>query len=65
MKADSVSVIAALLVVALWIAGAIGWFMNLFAVVGMAMDGYPMGSEFVLRIIGTVVFPVGGLLGWF
>lgn len=65
MKYDNVSITAAILVVALWIAGAIGWFVNLFKVIGMAMDGYPMGAEFVLRIIGTVVFPVGGLMGWF
>jgi hypothetical protein len=52
-----------LVVIALGVAMCIGWFMNLFDVIAAAL-----GSSHVtvtwLEIIGVVIFPLGGVMGW-
>lgn len=42
----------------------IGWVMNLIFVLNYGVVWPPTGMVLV-RIIGIVVFPIGGILGWF
>jgi hypothetical protein len=43
------------------IAGVIGWLINIAKLVGGDMV---ITGEFILRIIGIFVFPLGGLMGY-
>lgn len=40
----------------------VGWIMNIVSVFHMASD--PITGVFVVRCIGIVVFPLGGVLGY-
>lgn len=60
-KSDLAIVASALALLALGIAALIGWILNIVTLVGMeAMNG-----EFVVRIIGIFIAPVGAVAGWF
>lgn len=41
----------------------IGWVMNIVAIVGSMSDA--ITGMFIARLVGTVVFPLGGVLGYF
>lgn len=41
----------------------VGWVMNIFAIVQTLSD--PLTGLFIARLVGTVVFPLGGVLGYF
>jgi hypothetical protein len=45
----------------LFIAGVIGWFINIAKLVGGDMV---ITGEFILRIIGIFAFPLGGIMGY-
>lgn len=49
----------ALLFPVIGVLAIIGWFLNLFAIWGL-----PVNGELVLRVIGILVFPLGCILGW-
>lgn len=42
----------------------IGWIININAIVSMAGPG-DVSTEFVLRCIGIIIFPIGALFGYF
>lgn len=42
---------------------AVGWVMNIISIVGALSD--PITGMFIARLVGTVVFPLGGVLGYF
>ena len=52
-----------LLVVALVLAGVVGWFMNIFDIVAAVSD--PITAMFILRCVGIFVAPLGAILGYF
>lgn len=60
------ALIGPLFVVVLTFAAALGWVMNIVAVVGLAQAG---GTDhilmFMLRVVGIFVAPLGALLGYF
>lgn len=62
---DSLGALGGLLIIVLWLAGVIGWFINLWVTVGLALSGEPVSALFVLRAIGIVVAPLGAVLGLF
>lgn len=41
----------------------IGWIMNIVEIVHALAD--PITGMFIARLVGTVVFPLGGVLGYF
>lgn len=41
----------------------IGWVMNIVSIVHTLSD--PITGMFIARLVGTVVFPLGGILGYF
>mgnify|MGYP003443260006 FL=1 len=51
-----------LLVVALVLAGVVGWFMNIFDIVAAVSD--PITAMFILRCVGIFVAPLGAILGY-
>jgi len=48
--------------IALWIAGIIGWVMNIIDIIHSS--GGPFTVLLVLRIVGIFAFPLGAILGW-
>lgn len=48
----------------LWLGCVIGWFLNIYAIIYGVNEGLPMTGSLILRIVGIVVWPVGGVLGW-
>jgi len=48
---------------ALWIAGAIGWVLNIVTIAGSSLD--PLTGEMLVRIIGIFIFPIGMVAGYF
>ena len=42
---------------------AVGWVMNVVSIVHTLSD--PITGMFIARLVGTVVFPLGGILGYF
>lgn len=46
--------------IALWIAGIIGWIMNI-----VAMFGEISTNELIIRAIGVFIAPAGSIMGWF
>jgi hypothetical protein len=48
--------------VSLWLAAVVGWVWNIFKLVGLV--GEPVGAEFVLRIVGIVLAPLGAIMGY-
>ena len=55
--------IGVLLIVALWVTCIVGWIMNIVKLVGMI--GGVAGMEFILRIVGIPVGPLGVVMGLF
>jgi len=41
----------------------VGWIMNIVAIIGSMGDA--ITGMFIARLVGTVVFPLGGILGYF
>lgn len=52
-----------LTLIAVFLAGLVGWVMNIIDLVGMSFAGNE--GLFVLRVIGIFVAPLGGVLGYF
>ncbi len=50
-----------------WVAGVIGWIMNISAVIGMLWVNGPITvtGMLVLRIVGIFLAPLGAVLGYF
>lgn len=48
--------------IGLWVAGVIGWIMNLCQLFSMAAGGAT--AMFILKCIGAVLAPIGAVLGW-
>ncbi len=46
----------------LWLAVAIGWILNIIAIVH-AVSG-PFTTMLAVRLLGVVVVPLGGVMGW-
>ena len=51
-----------LIFVFIWVALAVGWIMNIVEVVQTVSD--PVTGMFVLRCIGIIAAPLGGVLGY-
>jgi hypothetical protein len=45
------------------ILAGIGWVINIVKLVGLI--GADIGTEFVLRVVGVIVAPLGSIMGWF
>lgn len=54
-----------LFIIALWIAAAIGWVINIVKIVSSGFVIAEWGGMEVARIIGVLVAPLGAVLGWF
>lgn len=54
---------AALAYLAVLLGLIVGWVMNIISVVGALSD--PITGMFIARLVGCVVFPLGGVLGYF
>jgi hypothetical protein len=57
--------IGLVLIVALAVAGIVGWCMNVWATVQLVVHDSPITTFFVGRIIGVFVPFVGAILGYF
>lgn len=57
--------ILGLIWLALILAGAIGWVLNLIAVIHAATADAPFTTLVLIRIIGVPIFILGAVLGWF
>lgn len=55
--------IAVLVYLAILLGLVVGWVMNIFSIVHALSD--PITGMFIARLVGTVVFPLGGVLGYF
>lgn len=51
-------------VIALWLAGVIGWVMNLMQIVALATSVAPVTTMFIIKCVGVLIAPVGAFLGW-
>lgn len=51
-----------LFAIILWIAFAIGWVMNIVQIV--ALVNFPITGLLILKCVGILVAPLGGILGW-
>jgi hypothetical protein len=49
--------------VILWIAMVLGWIFNVVKIVGLW--GADVNLEVVVRIVGVLFVPLGGVIGWF
>lgn len=49
--------------VALWVATLVGWGINIVKLCDMTFTGHEV--ELVLRVVGIVVYPLGGIMGLF
>jgi hypothetical protein len=57
--------ITAVGILALWVTCAIGYFMNIWRLVQyFPLDFAAQGGEFVLRVVGIFVGPLGVILGF-
>jgi hypothetical protein len=59
---QSLGVLGALIFLALWVGGIVGWILNIFAILH-GVSG-PLTTLFVLRIVGIFAFPLGAILGY-
>ncbi len=50
--------------IAFWLAMLAGWIMNIFNLCALAAAQEPLTTKFVLMIVGVVVAPLGGVLGY-
>lgn len=58
--------LAAILIIGAWIAGLIGWCLNIFKLLGIATSGFSgQEAEAVIRAIGIFAAPLGAVAGWF
>jgi hypothetical protein len=57
-----VGLTGSLAIIALFIAGVIGWIMNIMAIAGSEFT--PITGLLVLRVVGIFVAPLGAVLGW-
>ena len=62
-RVSEVGAIALLCYIAILIGLVIGWVMNIVGIVHTLSD--PITGMFIARLVGTVVFPLGGVLGYF
>ena len=65
---EKIGVVGGIVAIGVCILLAIGWVMNLIAVIAFAASGAAMAEVtfmIVLRVIAIFVFPLGGVLGWF
>lgn len=58
----SFGVLGFLTVVALWVGMAIGWIWNIVKLFGHGFGGFD--PEFVVRLVGVFLAPIGGIVGW-
>lgn len=58
----SMGVFGAFSIVILWIGLVIGWIMNIVKLFGLSFDTF--SPELVIRIVGVVLAPIGGVVGW-
>ena len=63
MKKYDIGTVAAIAILVVFIAGIVGWVMNLADLVGMF--GASIDAEFVLQLVGLFVAPLGAVLGYF
>jgi hypothetical protein len=63
MKKIKLSLVPYLTILAIVAAGFIGWCMNAYHL--FTMIGQPVGTEFILRIVGIFVAPLGSIMGLF
>jgi hypothetical protein len=61
-KSDGAWAGVGLFVIALWLAAAVGWIMNIYKIV-MTM-GDPLTGLFIFRCIGVLAAPIGAVLGY-
>ena len=52
-----------LVFIIVWLALAVGWVMNVVEIVQTVSD--PITGMFILRCVGIIVAPLGGVLGYF
>lgn len=50
-------------IIVIWLFMLVGWVMNLVKLFGMA--GQNIDTSFILRILGVILAPIGGVMGWF
>lgn len=62
-RSDTISLWLALTIIGLWIAGIIGWVLNLVKI--FDADFAHVTGVLVLRIIGVFIAPIGSVLGLF
>ena len=53
----------AIAILIVFFAGVVGWVMNIAELIGMI--GASLDAEFVLRLVGVFVAPLGAVLGYF
>ncbi len=46
------------------ILGIIGYVLNIIYILHLHFDGHGAAGIQILRIVGLVVFPLGGIMGW-
>lgn len=63
MKQIKLSLVPYLIVLAFAVAAITGWFMNAYHI--FTMIGQPIGTEFIIRIVGVFVAPIGSIMGLF
>lgn len=54
----------ALIFALFWLALTVGWIMNVVQVIGMALADHPATTLFIVKIVGIITGPLGGVLGW-
>ena len=54
---------AGLILIVVWLVLVVGWIMNIVEIVATIAD--PITGMFILRCVGIVVAPLGGVLGYF
>jgi hypothetical protein len=62
MKAAFLASVAWLI---LWVTILVGWVMNIVQIVHLAQADSPVNAMFILKVVGVVVAPLGGVLGLF
>ena len=63
MKKYDIGTVAAIAILVVFIAGIVGWVMNIVNLIGTI--GSSIDAEFVLRLVGVFVAPLGAILGYF
>ena len=63
MKHIKLSLVPYLILLSFVLAAITGWFMNAYHL--FTMIGEPVGTEFILRIVGIFVAPLGSIMGLF